>query len=142
MAGAAAGLFGTGGGSAASAEKPLSSYIASTGQPIIVQGKTLWPGENLDPATLLVLGLGAVAGSDAVLSDTLITFADKLLKVANLHAQRVVPLMLALSNLSTPRPELVDDLARLALHSDATLSYNAIIALGLVGAGTGNNRVA
>lgn len=54
----------------------------------------------------------------------------------NIYAQRAVPLMLALTSLSDPKPELVDNLAKLALNTDKTLSFNAIIALGLIGAGT------
>lgn len=107
-----------------------------------MNGKTLWPGENLDPSSLLVLGLGAVAGPDAVFRATLLGFADKLMKTANIHTQRVTPLMLALAHLSTPESDVIDYLSRLAQHSDQTLSYNAILGLGLVASGSGHNRAA
>lgn len=63
-------------------------------------------------------------------------YAERILKFGNLNSQRAVPLLLAVTSLSTPQPQLIDDIAKLALNIDATLSFNAIIALGLIGCGT------
>lgn len=44
--------------------------------------------------------------------------------------------------MSNPQPQLIDDLAKLALNMDPTLSFNATIALGLIGCGTQNFKIA
>ena len=69
-------------------------------------------------------------------------FAERILKFANINAQRVVPLLLVLTSLSNPKAELIDVLSKLALHIDESISFNAILALGLVGCGTQNFRIA
>ena len=89
-----------------------------------------------------MLGLGALAAGDAVFAAQLSDLADRLLKVSNVHVSRAVPLMLALPSLSRPEPALIDELARMAIHSDPTMCYNALVALGLVGCGTCNAKVA
>lgn len=96
----------------------------------------------MDPSSVLVLGLGLIAGDDQICKALLPRFAERILCFGNIYAQRAVPLMLALTSLSDPKPELVDNLAKLALNTDKTLSFNAIIALGLIGAGTQNFKIA
>jgi 26S proteasome regulatory subunit N1 len=53
-----------------------------------------------------------------------------------------VPLALAILHISQPEFAIVDQLSRLSHDPDAELSQNAIIALGVVSAGTNNSRVA
>ena len=53
-----------------------------------------------------------------------------------------MPLALALSSISTADYTIIDQLSRLSHHEDEQLSQNAIIGLGLAGAGTNNSRVA
>lgn len=45
-------------------EKAVIEQAAETGKPLTLPNsdKNIWPGDNLDPSTLLVVGLGFVAG--------------------------------------------------------------------------------
>lgn len=45
-------------------------------------------------------------------------------------------------NLSTPKIQVMDLLQKLAYDSDTDLACRAIMALGLIGAGTNNSRLA
>lgn len=53
-----------------------------------------------------------------------------------------MPLALALSSLSNADPTVVDVLNKYSHDHDADVALNAIFALGLVGAGTNNARLA
>lgn len=44
--------------------------------------------------------------------------AERILKYGNINSKRAVPILLALTSLSNPKPELIDDLSKLALHVD------------------------
>lgn len=46
------------------ADKQVTEQAAETGKPLTLPNsdKNIWPGDNLDPSTLLVVGLGFVAG--------------------------------------------------------------------------------
>ncbi|XP_012287501.1 26S proteasome non-ATPase regulatory subunit 2 [Orussus abietinus] len=57
-------------------------------------------------------------------------------------ARRAMPLSLALSSLSDPDPAILDVLNKYSHDSDVNVADNAILALGLVGAGSNNARLA
>ena len=57
-------------------------------------------------------------------------------------ARRAVPLATALSSLSNPECSLVDLLNKYSHDDDPEVVHNATLALGLVGAGTNNARLA
>jgi len=67
---------------------------------------------------------------------------DHLLQYGEPVIRRAVPLALGLLNLSNPKPQVMDLLSKLSHDSDEEVSYGAIFALGLIGAGTNNSRVA
>ena len=54
--------------------------------------------------------------------------------------RRSVPLALALSSVSNPKLNILDTLSKFSHDSDHEVAYNAIFAMGLVGAGTNNAR--
>ncbi|KAK2587152.1 hypothetical protein KPH14_002910 [Odynerus spinipes] len=58
------------------------------------------------------------------------------------QARRAVPLAMALSSLSNPDPALLDVLNKYSHDNDVDVAHNAILALGLVGAGSNNARLA
>ena len=55
--------------------------------------------------------------------------------------RRTVPLAIGLLRISNPEVNTVDLLNKLAYDSDKDVSKSAILALGLVGAGTNNSRL-
>ena len=56
--------------------------------------------------------------------------------------KRAVPLALALVSPSNPQVNLLDTLGKYSHDSDLEVAYNAIFAMGIVGAGTNNARLA
>eukprot|EP00525_Craspedostauros_australis_P009211 CAMPEP_0198126630 /NCGR_PEP_ID=MMETSP1442-20131203/45296_1 /TAXON_ID= /ORGANISM="Craspedostauros australis, Strain CCMP3328" /LENGTH=251 /DNA_ID=CAMNT_0043786449 /DNA_START=1 /DNA_END=756 /DNA_ORIENTATION=- len=81
--------------------------------------------------------MGEDVGSEMILR----TF-DHLLHYCELPIKRAVPLALAVMHISKPDFAVIDQLSRLSHDPDAEISQNAIIALGVVSAGTNNSRVA
>eukprot|EP00957_Ditylum_brightwellii_P099375 7569739-Ditylum_brightwellii.AAC.1 len=67
---------------------------------------------------------------------------DHLLHYCEVPIKRAVPLALAVLNISNPDFAVIDQLSRLSHDPDNELSQNAILALGIVSAGTNNSRVA
>lgn len=122
----------------------MASYTADSGMPLQLpsDNSTLWPGENLDPIGILVMGLGLVAGNDPVCSMMVTRFINRIMQYGSIYAKRACPLAIAVMNLSRPTPELTDMLFRMASQSEEGLSINAIIALGLIGCGSCNSRIA
>lgn len=122
----------------------MASYTADSGMPLQLprDNSTLWPGENMDPVGILVMGLGLVAGNDPVCSMMVTRFINRIMQYGSVYAKRACPLALAVMNLSRPTPELTDMLFRMASQSEEGLSINAIISLGLIGCGSCNSRIA
>lgn len=55
--------------------------------------------------------------------------------------RRTVPLAIGLLRISNPEVQSMDLLNKLAYDSDKSVSKSAILALGLIGAGTNNSRL-
>eukprot|EP01054_Gregarina_sp_Poly1_P000641 Gregarina_sp_Poly_1__640@NODE_1150_length_4930_cov_138_418877_g792_i0_p1_GENE_NODE_1150_length_4930_cov_138_418877_g792_i0NODE_1150_length_4930_cov_138_418877_g792_i0_p1_ORF_typecomplete_len1128_score219_80RPN1_RPN2_N/PF17781_1/1_8e54RPN1_C/PF18051_1/2e03RPN1_C/PF18051_1/1_2e20PC_rep/PF01851_22/40PC_rep/PF01851_22/8_6PC_rep/PF01851_22/28PC_rep/PF01851_22/7_7e03PC_rep/PF01851_22/6_1e06HEAT_2/PF13646_6/90HEAT_2/PF13646_6/0_58_NODE_1150_length_4930_cov_138_418877_g792_i014984881 len=64
------------------------------------------------------------------------------LQYDNLFVRRAVPIAVALHAASNPKPAIVDLLSRLSHDTDADTALHSIVALGIVGAGSNNARVA
>lgn len=54
--------------------------------------------------------------------------------------RKTVPLAMALCSISNPQMGMLDILNKYSHDSDDEVSYNAIFALGLIGAGSNNAR--
>lgn len=54
--------------------------------------------------------------------------------------RRAVPLAIALCSVSNPQLPVIDVLNKYSHDADIDVAYNAIFAMGLVGAGTNNAR--
>ena len=67
---------------------------------------------------------------------------DHLLQYGDKHVRRVVPLAIAISHISDPEFTVVDTLSKLTHDTDSATAQAAILALGLVGAGTNHSRIA
>jgi len=99
------------------------------------------PDEILPAQGVAVLGI-ALTGMGEEISDEMVVRAlDHVYQYGDPQTRRAVPLALALLSVSNPRISIVDTLVRLCHDSDEEISGSAIIALGLVSAGTKNTRV-
>ncbi|QDZ18291.1 regulatory subunit of 26S proteasome [Chloropicon primus] len=67
---------------------------------------------------------------------------EHILQYGNKSARKAVPLAYALLHMSDPEVALLDTLGRLTHDSEMEVAHNAILALGLMGAGTNHARIA
>ncbi|CAM9663790.1 unnamed protein product, partial [Ectocarpus sp. 6 AP-2014] len=119
---------------------------AGTGNVLKVQEMLHLCAEHLDEKAehqaAAVLGISLVTLGDDIGSEMALRTFDHLLHYGELPIRRVVPLALALLNISHPDMPVIDQLSRLTHDADADVAQSAIMALGLVSAGTNNSRVA
>lgn len=89
-----------------------------------------------------VLGIGLIASSEEIGNEMSLRSMNHLLQYGEITIKRAVPLALAALNISNPKIQVQDLLSKLAYDTDIELSHRAILALGLIGAGTNNARIA
>jgi 26S proteasome regulatory subunit N1 len=98
--------------------------------------------EGADHQSAAVLGLALITLGEEVGAEMALRSFDHLLHYGELPIRRAVPLGFALLNISNPDYGIIDQLSRLTHDADPQVAQNAILALGLIGAGTNNSRIA
>ncbi len=98
--------------------------------------------ENAEHQAAAVIGIGLITMGESVGSEMALRTFDHLLHYCELPIKRAVPLSLAILHVSNPEFAVIDQLSRLSHDPDGELSQNAILAMGIVSAGTNNSRVA
>lgn len=98
--------------------------------------------EDYAHQTVGAMGLALVAFGEEIGSEMAIRTCDHMLQYGDPAVRHGVPLALALLSISNPDLKVTDTLSKLSHDSDPTTSQSAILALGLVAAGTNNARVA
>uniref|UniRef100_A0A7S1C4U1 26S proteasome regulatory subunit RPN1 n=1 Tax=Bicosoecida sp. CB-2014 TaxID=1486930 RepID=A0A7S1C4U1_9STRA len=92
---------------------------------------------------MAVLGLGMVAMGEDLGTEMTRRMTEHLLQYGDVAVRRMVPLSIALQNLSDPHEySVVETLSKLTHDHDGETAQNAIFGLGLVGAGTNHSRIA
>ncbi|XP_055388630.1 uncharacterized protein LOC129617418 [Condylostylus longicornis] len=89
-----------------------------------------------------VLSMVLVALGEPYGTDMQLRMLDHLLQYGNTYIRRAVPLGLALLSTSNPKPSVVESLSKLTHDTDSDVGLNAVLALGFVGAGTNNAKIA
>ncbi|KAK0552854.1 proteasome regulatory particle base subunit [Tilletia horrida] len=92
--------------------------------------------------SLAVLGVALVAMGEDVGAEMSLRHMSHLMHYGEPAQRRAVPLALALLNPSNPSMPILDTLSKYSHDSDLTVALNAILAMGLVGAGSNNARLA
>lgn len=119
---------------------------AGTGNVLKVQEMLHHCAEHLmddaEHQMVAVLGIGLITMGESVGTEMAIRSFDHLLHYCELPIKRAVPLALAVLNISNPDFAVIDQLSRLSHDPDPEMAQNSILALGVVGAGTNNSRVA
>ncbi|ETI40005.1 hypothetical protein F441_14367 [Phytophthora nicotianae CJ01A1] len=92
--------------------------------------------------SVAVLGIALITMGENIGSEMAMRSFDHLLQYGEVAVRRAVPLAFALLSVSNPEYALIDTLSRLTHDVDSGVAQNAILALGLVAAGTNNSRVA
>uniref|UniRef100_A0A7S2EGD7 26S proteasome non-ATPase regulatory subunit 2 homolog n=1 Tax=Trieres chinensis TaxID=1514140 RepID=A0A7S2EGD7_TRICV len=98
--------------------------------------------EDAEHQMAAVIGIGLITMGEDVGSEMALRAFDHLLHYCELPVKRAVPLALAVLHISNPDFTVIDQLSRLSHDPDAEISQNAILAMGIVSAGTNNSRVA
>jgi len=98
--------------------------------------------EDAEHQMAAVIGIALITMGEDVGSEMALRTFDHLLHYCELPIKRAVPLALAILHISNPDFTVIDQLSRLSHDPDAEISQNAIMAMGVVSAGTNNSRVA
>lgn len=89
-----------------------------------------------------VLGIALIAMGEEIGAEMAYRSFGNLLRYCEPVIRRSVPLALGLISVSNPKLNILDTLSKFSHDSDAEVAHNAIFAMGLVGAGTNNARLA
>ncbi|OCK83696.1 26S proteasome regulatory complex, non-ATPase subcomplex, Rpn1 subunit [Lepidopterella palustris CBS 459.81] len=89
-----------------------------------------------------VIGLSLVAMGEEVGQDMVLRTFGHLMHYGEANIRKAVPLALGLISPSNPQMKVYDTLSRYSHDNDNDVAINAIFAMGLVGAGTNNARLA
>lgn len=91
---------------------------------------------------IAVLGLACIAMGEDIGQDMVLRHFSHLMHYGNGLIRRAVPLAMGLVSASHPQMKAFDTLSRFTHDPDLEVAQNAIYAMGLVGAGTNNARLA
>eukprot|EP00127_Corallochytrium_limacisporum_P007277 Clim_evm18s246 gene=Clim_evmTU18s246 len=97
---------------------------------------------NDDHQSIATLGIGLIAMGEEIGLDMALRAFNHLLQYGEPSIRKAVPLAMALLCASNPKLNVLDTLSKLSHEHDSEVSHNAIVAMGMVGAGTNNSRVA
>jgi 26S proteasome regulatory subunit N1 len=122
----------------ASEEEPMEKGVDDVQQ--ILSDNTEY--DYLPHQPMAVLGVALIAMGDDIGQDMTFRMFGHLLRFGELPIKRAVPLALALMYASNPQLKVLDLLSKFSHDPDHEISYNAILAMGIVGAGTNNARLA
>lgn len=89
-----------------------------------------------------VLGIALIAMGEEIGAEMAYRSFGNLLRYCEPVIRRSVPLALGLISVSNPKLNILDTLSKFSHDSDSEVAHNAIFAMGLVGAGTNNARLA
>ncbi|KAK4617824.1 26S proteasome regulatory subunit rpn-1 [Fulvia fulva] len=98
-------------------------------------------GEQLVQA-YAVLGLSLVAMGEDVGQEMVLRQFGHLMHYGEANIRKAVPLAMGLISPSNPQMKIYDTLSRYSHDNDIDVAVNAIFAMGMVGAGTNNARIA
>ena len=89
-----------------------------------------------------ILGLAFIASSEEIGNEMAMRLINHILHFGKAEKKRIIPLALAMLSISNPKINVMDLLFKLAYDTDTETADRAILALGLIGAGTNNSRLA
>jgi 26S proteasome regulatory subunit N1 len=131
---------GAGGSAGATGSAPIAPAAGAANANASAAAAPAPTMEN-DYQLVAVLGIALIALGDEIATEMTIRTLEHLLQYSDVHIRRIVPLALALLYTSHPDYGIVDVLSRLTHDSDSELSIYAILALGIVSAGSNNSRI-
>eukprot|EP01083_Nonionella_stella_P080636 221681_1 len=91
---------------------------------------------------IAVMGISVIAMGEELGVEMATRAFDNLLQYGDVGVRRAVPLALSLLYVSNPNMVIMETLSKLTHDHDEQVSQNAVLGLGLIGAGTNNSRIA
>ncbi|KAI8611309.1 armadillo-type protein [Chytriomyces sp. MP71] len=126
----------------------ICSYIG-TGNVLKIQSMLHLCNDHLDPTkeddsyqAFAVIGIALIAMGEDVGAEMAIRSFNHLMHYGEPVIRRAVPLALGVLCASNPLVNILDILSKYSHDNDADVALNAVFAMGLVGAGTNNARLA
>jgi 26S proteasome regulatory subunit N1 len=98
--------------------------------------------KSLQHQAMAVIGIALVAMGEDVGAEMALRQFQHLMTYGDPVIRKAVPLALGLISASNPQLTILDTLSKYSHDSDLDVAVNAILAMGLVGAGTNNARLA
>ncbi|KAJ2690686.1 proteasome regulatory particle base subunit [Coemansia sp. RSA 1285] len=98
--------------------------------------------EDQLPQAFAVLGVGLIAMGESIGAEMSLRTFDHLMQYGEPYVRRTVPLSIALVCASNPLVGVLDTLNKFSHDNDKAVATSAIFAMGIVGAGTNNARLA
>ncbi|CAG2107799.1 unnamed protein product [Medioppia subpectinata] len=92
--------------------------------------------------SVATIGIGLISMAEDISCEMAFRTFGHLLRYGEPMIKRAVPLALALTSISNPKLNILETLSKFSHDSDTDVACNAIFAMGLVGAGTNNARLA
>merc|ERR1712130_589899 len=92
--------------------------------------------------SIATLGISIISLGEDLGTTMSLRMYNHLIQYGSIRVKRAVPLALAMMSVSNPLLEISDTLSKLSHDHGEYVSKNAIFALGLIGAGTNNARIA
>lgn len=93
-------------------------------------------------ASTAALGIAAIGINDDNGISMCFRLFNNILQYGTRFLRRIVPMCLAVLSASNPQVLFIDTLSKLSHDNDTITSCNAILALGIIGAGTNNAKIA
>lgn len=122
---------------------------AATGNVVQIQALLREATDHLDPEkesdlhqAMAVIGVAVIAMGEEVGSQMSVRHFNHLMHYGSPVVRRAVPLALGLISASNPVLSILETLSRYSHDNDLDVALNAIFAMGLVGAGTNNAKLA
>ena len=100
------------------------------------------PPDLSSQQAVAVIGLALIAMGEDIGGEMLFRHFGHLLRYCEPAIRRAVPLALGLISVSNPQLNILDTLTKFSHDTDVEVAHNSIFALGLIGAGTNNARLA
>uniref|UniRef100_A0A060T8M6 26S proteasome regulatory subunit RPN1 n=1 Tax=Blastobotrys adeninivorans TaxID=409370 RepID=A0A060T8M6_BLAAD len=89
-----------------------------------------------------VLGIAVIAMGEDIGQEMVLRHFGHLMHYGDAHIRRAVPLAMGIVSASNPQMKVYDTLSRYSHDSDLEVAINSIFAMGMIGAGTNNARLA
>mmetsp|Transcript_21359 Transcript_21359/g.53017 ORF Transcript_21359/g.53017 Transcript_21359/m.53017 type:complete len:946 (-) Transcript_21359:182-3019(-) len=95
-----------------------------------------------DPQSVAALGIALIGSAEELGADMAVRAYDHLIRYGDPAVRKACPVGLALLHISNPKLSVTDLLGRLSHDGNEEVAQSASLALGIVGAGTNNARLA